>query len=102
MNLKIGSKVKVNLPKPLPDWVDRQFPNWSSDLSFIDQQIGTVITTYQNYPFIGGKYDCIDIKTSSKLTTLLIGWFQVLDDKIACDCPMSSILVSGCKNKNHI
>lgn len=102
MNLKIGSKVKVNLPKPLPDWVDVQFPNWSNDLFLIDQQIVTIIKTYTNYPFIAGKFDCIDVAIFANSTSLLVGWFQILDDKTPCNCPISTILISGCKDKNHI
>lgn len=115
INLKIGTKVKVNLPKPLPSWVLKQLGNfsgynWEDHLLLNDQKTVTVLHVFKNILFNGGVYDCVDVETpillpqtQSNRTTLLLDWFQIVDDeKKTCDCPISSILTRGCQNSTHI
>lgn len=112
MKLKIGDKVKINLPKPLPNWViNWKFYKWADHLLANDQQIATVLGIHANHQFLykGSPIcDCIDAEVPViadglyNRTTLLLDWIQPINSKTPCDCPMAKILTTGCQNKNHI
>lgn len=98
----MNSKVRVNLPPSLPDWIN---PIWKDELLKVDLKEVKISSGLHNHDFFEvGVRSCITIFTGNPIRPgifLLHGWYQSINGPIACDCSMPRILAVGCKNKNH-
>lgn len=106
-NFPIGTQVKIVIPSQFPDWLE----NWTQTL-FRDRWknhlrlINTVIVAEITDTPVDYLFDNISVKLYYFNLAGNVGipeeWLQNLNPTISnCDCPLSKIMIRGCKNRSH-